>query len=286
MPDAAPNSPRVFSQGQWSELRAFVDDHFGQGFANSDLVSRGEPECYPSVLPKIDRLLPLAAVGEASGRLIAELHAVQRFRQHAPMHLDALQRAMLEEGMQAQVVMRHYGAPTRLLDWSESPWIALYFACEDAGQPPRQTPKRGRVLAFDRTFLERKVRTDYAIESVAHAEMAVNSDGWQIPRMLTTTFAHAAREWVVCYHRHAAKFPRLIAQQGLFTIGSKPWLDHWEQIKRLCPGHHSEIWIEPGLKPEVLRRLARMGITGATLYPDIDGVCREVEAYIRMYAEY
>lgn len=274
---------KTFGPTQWSELRSFIDTEFGQGFANSDFVFRGECRCHETVLPKIDRLLPPGTPGEESGRLNGELQAMLRFRQNAAMHLDSLQRQMLNEGMQAQVVMRHYGAPTRLLDWTLSPWVALFFACEDAGQPPSPAPPVGRVLAFDRSVVERAVAEQFAAESGAHGEAIANVQGWTVPRLLTLDFARSARDWVVCYHRHAEQFPRLVAQQGLFTIGSKPWLDHWEHVRRLCPDNHHELRIDPGLKAEIMRRLVRMGITAATLFPDLDGVSREIEAHTRIY---
>lgn len=255
-------------------------DWFGEGYGNNDWVFRGEPEPYPAVLPLLDRLLPRDGNhGSINDRLEAEVQAMLRFRQHAPMHLRPIEADILEEGMQAQTIMRHYGVPTRLLDWTESPWVALFFACEDAaGPPPRRGP--GRILAFKRNVLEDHVKRNYGGESQAHARMVPGSAGWTIPEALTVRFAEHANDWVVCYHRHAVKFPRLVVQQGLFTMASKPWLDHWELIRHGCGPEHRELRIAPELKMVALRRLAKMGVTAASLFPDIEGVAREVAASI------
>ncbi len=272
-PDA-PETREFNNPDDWAALRDYVDSTFGEGFRNSDFVFRGEPSCYPSVLPLLDRIIP-----KETGmglRIEAERVAMERFRQHGAMHVDDIQQSMLFEGLGAQTVMRHYGAPTRLVDWTTSPWVGLWFACVDAGERTPEAP--GRLLAFNREQLTRVVHERFRDQTDA----CIRAAG-PLPKVLTQEFLESASDWAVCFHCVGAMFPRLVAQQGLFTVASKPWLDHWEQISGHCAGGCYELHIGPSLKPTVLRRLGMMGVTSASLFPGVEGVARATTHYVRQY---
>ena len=85
--------------------------------------------------------------------------------------------------------------------------------------------------------------------------------------------AESWHDWLLCYHRYAPAFPRLVVQQGLFTVASKPNLDHWEVAKRLVPeSRHHEIHFPGSIKLEIVARLNAMGVTTAALFPGVEGV--------------
>jgi hypothetical protein len=64
--------------------------------------------------------------------------------------------------------------------------------------------------------------------------------------------------------------PRITAQAGLFTIHSNP-------IKPLSSTRIDRLVITAGCRKKLKRTLYKYGIHEATLFPDLDGLCRHIE---------
>ena len=89
---------------------------------------RGLPDSSYKLLPSVyhpDKIL--------DGKL--EWFLMNRFKQNAHQFLDFRPQGEWEW----LFLMRHYGLPSRLLDWTESPLVALYFAIHKLDQSNRVT---------------------------------------------------------------------------------------------------------------------------------------------------
>lgn len=80
---------------------------------------RGHADATWKLMPNYDRLK----------NPIREIELLGRFRQNANSLLTDIPSVPYDFGW--MFLMQHYGVPTRLLDWTESPLVALYFAVED-----------------------------------------------------------------------------------------------------------------------------------------------------------
>jgi len=150
---------------------------------------------------------------------------------------------------------QHYGLWTPLLDWTESPFVALFFAFEE---PSRRNEGTRAVFGLSRTLIQSK--------STSIAQKQVDSAARPDILEIITPMTH--------------ENPRLVSQGGLFTRGTfgvdtERWVEtHFEGskadralVKIVVPEHKGD-------RPEILRTLNRMNINHRSLFPDVEGSAR------------
>lgn len=159
-------------------------------------------------------------------------------------------------------LMQHHGLPTRLLDWTASPLVALHFAvCEE-----EQKESDGVLFVLDPWSLN---KTTLEVEGTMEpSELGPMFDAafstnripasWQTAIALTTDEANS----------------RAVAQQARFTIhGSDEPLDRYSGNESFL-GH---LTVPASSKERIRSQLARAGIAVHRLFPDLDHLAKWVK---------
>ena len=155
------------------------------------------------------------------------------------------------------VDMQHYSCPTRLLDWTSSPYIGLYFAVNDSFD------KDGALFTWDSRNYVRKMKLLNRSSTISPDEILTFTEY----DFLTIIFASKRNE-------------RLSKQQGAFSISNNPIKSHCDIIKETFerdePSGLYKIEIPKELKFEFLSRLKIMNITAESLFPGLDGLGKSI----------
>jgi FRG domain len=151
---------------------------------------------------------------------------------------------------------QHHGFPTPFLDWTESPYIAAFFAFADVD--PEETRGNVRLFAFQAgRWLER-------VPNVPH----IVSVG---PYLNVHTFTPIENT-------------RALPQQSVVLATNLAELEPWiREMERMHGKLLSRFDMPRSLRNEALDELAYMGISAASMFPDLDGACKALrEKYFRL----
>ncbi|MBW3593462.1 MAG: FRG domain-containing protein, partial [Actinobacteria bacterium] len=226
------------------------------GRFRSDLAFRGLGDAQHGLATSLTRL--------GDGYEDLEAHLLRNFRKYA--RRDAVP---VDTEWDWLALAKHHGLPTRVLDWSYSPYVALHFATEDH-------------LAFDRDGVV------WAIDYVrAHDELPpalrelLDREGSNVftgemlggvaPRL--AELQALADEPFLVFFEPPSIDERIVNQFALFSLLSSATTGVEEWLERRG-GLAQRIVIPAAHKGEVRDKLDQANVTERVLFPGLDGLSR------------
>jgi hypothetical protein len=265
--DAMRNRPRIVARStatprrarSWAELLDQLLEgswNARMGRFRSPFAFRGLEDAAHDLSNSLTRL---SARESKADRL--EQALLRNFRKYAHGHADP--------GMDSiwhwLAVAQHHGLPTRLLDWTYSPLVALHFATSD----PATFGRDGVVWSVN--FVEANKRLPTRLRRLLEQEHSETFTVEMLDRFPSLrAFDKLARTPFVIFLEPPSLDVRILNQFALFSLMPGPSSDLGEWLARhpkLC----RRVIVPAELKWEVRDKLDQSNITERTLFPGLDG---------------
>lgn len=292
----------------WEEARALADS------LQNNWVFRGQPNAEWPLKTKLHR------ESEKYNRhahewLYLERWMLREFQRGAHHYINDLPAD--NEYLDWLARMQHYGAPTRLLDFTHSFYVAAFFAMEAR---PQTDTKEAAMWALNCNVLHRRANDEFGLSDMRLDDSARID---RVNQFIAENIAERKNKPFLLAVEPRRSDVRLKAQQGLFmfpceismslydnlaaTLGlprvdvidvATP-VDCSAELIKLCQGDNVDTLkiLLPYEVPyqdkranyseayRIMSDLKKMNITPATLFPGLDGFARSMACYLRHYGE-
>jgi hypothetical protein len=165
------------------------------------------------------------------------------------------------------LIAQHYGLPTRLLDWSRSALVALFFAVE------RDSGSAGCLYALNPSELNSQMSGFAGIATADNSSVAEAAR--EAFRTLDSQMPRPTQPLQTIALGPIETDLRMLVQNGVFTIHRSA------QDLNGAPNHERflvKFEIPETSKPGLRWTLQRLGITRSALFPDLESLAAELRA--------
>lgn len=236
--------------------------------ALTSLWFRGVGNSEYQLTPSIHRHTEVVNI---DGLFNMENRLLTRYKERSVPYLTS----QVRDAWELLFLMQHYGVPTRLLDWTENPLIALFFALSSAKRNSSGEYDKDAVVwvlsaaKWNQTVFRHQSYLGGALspsDSMVNNSYAIGSD----PRYINE-FPVA----ILGIHNS----PRIVAQRGSFTLFGKS-LQPMEDIfsaNDFPDETLAKIIVPADMIQPLLAKLVWMGISDSVIYPDLEGLAKETK---------
>ncbi len=221
-------------------------------------------------------------VGESWDSVVAqrfEDFSLKRFQ--SKFHLYDTENCQPNSKLAWLAAMQHYGVPTRLVDFSESPYVALYFALE--------TFNHSDNASFSLFMLDYKTIIDNSIQYIKNVDRDFKESRQTIQEKQDEIFEEIVDRF--SYNIAWVTEPKILnaridRQAGSFLLSG----NRGERIEKILSADlykdadMQKLVIPCELALGVYALLRKMNVTSKSLYGDLDGLAKSIRMEMQVYA--
>jgi len=193
-----------------------------------------------------------------------ERHLLRNFRKYA--HRSVVKRDSIWEWLS---VAQHYGLPTRLMDWTYSPFVAMHFATASIDNMHDD----GVIWAINYVKAHQLIPAELRMELQTEGANVFTVEMLSKKIVSLEKLARLSDSCVMLFFEPPSMDDRIVNQFALFSVMSDPtvimndWLADYPEICR-------KIVIPSHLKWEIRDKLDQANVTERVLFPGLGGLSR------------